>query len=110
MSDYVIEIAQDQFEANVLASEVPVALDFYSTECPPCEALAPKYTAVAEQLAGQVKFYKIYRQGNRDLSTRLGVSGSPTVVFFKAGKEVGERLTGEIKRSDLKQAAQALVG
>ena len=55
MSQFVKEIAQAEYEAEVLkASETqPVVLDFFSTECPPCEALAPKFEAVAEQFAGR---------------------------------------------------------
>ncbi len=110
MSDYVKEIDQAHFEAEVLSAKVPVVLDFFSTECPPCEALAPKYEAVAEQLAGRVRFLKIFRQGNRELAAKLGVTGSPTVLFFKGGREVGARMSGEdIKRSALKAAAEALL-
>jgi thiol:disulfide interchange protein len=52
----------------------------------------------------------VFRQGNRELATRLGVSGSPTVLFFKHGQEQGQRLTGDIKRSELKAAVEALLG
>lgn len=110
MSQFVQEIDQSQYEEQVLRSAQPVVVDFFSTECPPCEALAPKYEAVAEQFQGKVKFFKLFRQGNRDLATRLGVTGSPTLLFFAGGKEVGRRLTGEIKRSDLKQATAELAG
>jgi thiol-disulfide isomerase/thioredoxin len=110
MSMHVKTIEASQFETEVLAAAEPVALDFFSTECPPCEALAPKYDAVAEQFAGKVRFLKIFRQGNRDLAQKLGVTGSPTVVFFKAGREVGARMSGEdIKRSALKAAVEALL-
>lgn len=110
MSDLVREISMDAFEAEVLASPVPVVLDFYSTDCPPCEALAPKYEAVAEQFDGKARLLKIFRQGSRELATRLGVTGSPTLVFFKGGVEVGERMSGdEIKRSALKRAVEAMV-
>ena len=110
MSANVKEIQASQYAAEVVDAKQPVVLDFFSTECPPCEALAPKYEAVADQFAGKVAFLKIYRQGNRELATQLGVSGSPTVLFFKAGKEVGTRLTGDIKRSELKAAVEALLG
>lgn len=110
MSDNVKEIDQSQYESEVVASSSPVVLDFFSTECPPCEALAPKFEAVAEQFVGKAKFLKIFRQGNRELATRLGVTGSPTLVFFKGGKEVGERMTGDIKRSDLKRSVEQLLG
>lgn len=110
MSDHVKQIEQAQFETEVLAAGEPVVLDFFSTECPPCEALAPKYEAVAEQFAGKARFLKIFRQGNRDLAAKLGVTGSPTLVFFKAGREVGARMSGEdIKRSALKAAVESLL-
>lgn len=110
MSDHVREITATDYEREVLAAREPVVLDFYSTECPPCEALAPKYDAVAEAFAGRARFLKIFRQGNRDLATRLGVTGSPTLVFFRDGREVGERMTGEeIKKTALKAQVEALL-
>ncbi len=110
MSTNVKEIQAADYDREVLAAGAPVVLDFFSTECPPCEALAPKYEAVADQFAGRVGFLKIFRQGSRELATRLGVSGSPTLLFFKHGQEQGRRLTGEIKRSELKAAVEALLG
>jgi thiol-disulfide isomerase/thioredoxin len=110
MSEHVKEITAQDYEREVLAAPGPVVLDFYSTECPPCEALAPKYESVAEAYAGRARFLKIFRQGNRELATRLGVTGSPTLVFFKGGREVGERMTGEeIKKTALKATVEALL-
>jgi thioredoxin-like negative regulator of GroEL len=112
VSQFVKEISQTEYEAEVVrASEIqPVVLDFYSTECPPCEALAPKYYAVAEQFAGKVRFLKVFRQGNRDLAQKLGVTGSPTLVFFAGGREVGERMGGEdIKRTAIKAQVEGLL-
>ena len=110
MSAFVQEITAAQFDEEVLAATTPVVLDFFSTECPPCEALAPKFDAVAEQLEGKVRFLKIFRQGNRELASRLGVSGSPTLLFFKAGLEVAPRMSGEeIPRSGIKATAQAML-
>jgi thiol-disulfide isomerase/thioredoxin len=111
MTEHVAEIDGARYEADVLQSALPVVLDFYSTECPPCEALAPKFESVAEQFAGRARFIKVFRQGNRELAQRLGVTGSPTLVFFKGGVEVGERMSGEeIKKSALKAQVDALVG
>jgi thiol-disulfide isomerase/thioredoxin len=111
MSEHVKEITQQDYEREVLAAKGAVVLDFYSTECPPCEALAPKYDAVAEAFAGRARFLKIFRQANRDLATRLGVTGSPTLIFFKDGKEVGERMTGEeIKKTALKAQVETIAG
>lgn len=110
MSEFVKEITAQDYERDVLAAGEPVVLDFYSTECPPCEALAPKYESVAEAFAGRARFLKVFRQGNRELATRLGVTGSPTLVFYKGGKEVGERMTGEeIKKTALKARVDAML-
>ena len=83
MSANVKEISAAEFEQEVLAAGMPVVLDFFSTECPPCEALAPKFDAVAEQFAGKARFLKVFRQGNRDLATKLGVTGSPTLRLLQ---------------------------
>jgi thioredoxin reductase (NADPH) len=93
-------INSSEFEAEVLQSG-KVVLDFYSTECPPCEALASKFEDLSLLYGKDVKFLKIFRQGNRELADKLGVKSSPTLLFFDSGKEVGERLTGGVKRIDI---------
>ena len=111
MSDHVKEITAAEFEREVQRAGQPVVLDFFSTECPPCEALAPKFEAVAEQYAGKVRFLKVFRQGNRELAEKLGVTGSPTLIFFnRDGQELGERLGGEdIKRTAIKAQVEQLL-
>jgi thioredoxin reductase (NADPH) len=94
------EISAVEFEKEVLQSENAV-LDFYSTECPPCEALAPKFESMAALFGQKVKFLKIYRQQNRQLAEELGVKSSPTVLFFHKGNRVGEMLSGGIKKSEI---------
>lgn len=94
------EIIESDFEKEVLQAD-KVVLDFYSTECPPCEALAPKFESLAETYGQDIKFLKIFRQKNRELAEKLGVFSSPTLIFFENGKETGIRLTGGIKRSEI---------
>ncbi len=93
-------INSSEFDAEVLQSG-KVVLDFYSTECPPCEALASKFEDLSTLYGNDIKFLKIFRQGNRELADKLGVKSSPTLLFFDNGKEVGERLTGGVKRIDI---------
>ena len=94
------EINSAEFDLEVLKGG-QVILDFYSTECPPCEALASKFEDLSKLYGNDIKFLKIYRQQNRDLAENLGVKSSPTLLFFNEGKESGQRLTGGIKRSDI---------
>jgi len=94
------EINANEFEQEVLKGG-KVVLDFYSTECPPCEAVAPKFEGLAKLYGNDIKFLKIYRQQNRELADQLGVKSSPTLLFYDEGKEVAQRYSGAIKRSDI---------
>lgn len=94
------EITSSEFDTEVLAGG-KVILDFYSTECPPCEALAPKFEGLAKLYGNDIKFIKMFRQQNRSLAEKLGVKSSPTLLFFDNGVQVSETLTGGIKRSDI---------
>ncbi len=102
------EITHKEFKEEVLQGG-KVAVDFYSTECPPCEALAPKFESLAELYGNDIKFIKIFRQDNRELAQSLDVNGSPTVIFYDNGKLVGDKLTGGIKRSELIQNLDAIL-
>ena len=94
------EINSSEFEAEVLKGG-KVILDFYSTECPPCEALASKFENLAGLYGGDIKFLKIFRQQNRELADKLSVKSSPTLLFFDNGKEVADRLAGGVKRGEI---------
>lgn len=102
------EINTQDFEKEVLQEKL-VVLDFYSTECPPCEALAPKFDALSELYGKEIKFLKIFRQNNRELAQKLGVSSSPTVLFFKNGEMVGDKLSGGVKRADIEKNIENLI-
>jgi thioredoxin reductase (NADPH) len=108
MSIMLQEIKQENFEKELAANE-NLVLDFYSTECPPCEAVAPKFESLATFYGDDVRFVKIFRQGNRELSEKLGVKSSPTLIFYKNGKETGERLIGGIKKADIEKNLDALL-
>jgi thioredoxin-like negative regulator of GroEL len=107
---HVREIVENNYD-DELGGVLPFVLDFYGTESKACEALAPRFAAVAERFAGKVRFLKVLRQANATLAARLGVTASPTVIFFVGGKEVGERLVGDdIKRTELKARVKAMLG
>lgn len=103
------EITQSDYQKEVLEDGI-VLVDFYSTECPPCEAVAPKLESLEKLFGKHVKFVKIFRQGNRDLSEKLMVQGSPTLLFYDNGEEVCQRLTGGIKRSEIVREMKHLIG
>ena len=108
MSEKITYISAAQYEDEVLKADRAV-VDFYSTECPPCEALASKYEGLSELYGSDIKFIKIFRQENRELAESMGVTSSPTVLFYDGGKQVGDTLRGGIKRADLMRNLNALL-
>lgn len=107
---HVKEIAPEDYEAEVVQSPLPVALQFYDAESKACEAFWPRFAAVAQRFSGKVRFLKVLRPATAQLAAKLGVSASPTVLFLSRGEETAERLSGdEIKRTDLKARVEALL-
>jgi len=102
------EINAADFEKEVLNGG-KVVVDFYSSECAPCEALAPKFEAMAELYGHKIKFLKIFRQQNRELATELGVSSSPTLLFFDEGKQVATTISGGIKKAEIQERLDSMI-
>jgi thiol-disulfide isomerase/thioredoxin len=106
----VKQLVEKDYDAEVLGAPEPVVVDFYSADSAPCAALAPRFGAVAEKFEGKIRFFKILRGENDALAKKLNVTASPTLIFFKGGKEMGERLSGDdIKRTALKASVEALL-
>lgn len=110
MSEKILHINADEFESIVLKSKIPVIVDFYSEDCAPCEVLAPIYEKMAEKYGDHIKFVKILRQANREFAKSLNVSSSPTVLFYKDGKEVGSRLNGFMNKPQVRKAIEGILG
>lgn len=110
MSGSILYIDSDRFEQEVLKSDKPAILYFYSEDCPPCLVLAPIYEKMAEKYGDRIKFVKIMRQANRDLAKSLGVTGSPTLLFFRNGLEVGKRLSGFLSKPQVRTAIEGVLG
>lgn len=104
MPDWIVQTDSEKFENEVLKSKLPVAVNFISDDCPPCEAVIPIFRRLAQQYHEHVKFVQVFRQQNRELADNLGIKSSPTMLFYKNGQEVCRRLTGYIKRNEIRQA------
>jgi thioredoxin 1 len=80
------------FEAEVLASKVPVLVDFTATWCGPCKALAPILHRLAEDHAGRIEVRTVDGDEQASLAARLRIKAVPTVVAFAGGAEVGRHV------------------
>ena len=110
MSNKIQYLKSDQFENLLKTSTKPIILDFFSDDCPPCEVLAPIYEKMAEKYEGHIEFVKMMRQDNRELAQKLGVTGSPTVLFFNGGEEIGSRISGFMTKPQVRQAIEEILG
>lgn len=99
MRDIPILETEAAFSEAIRDHRVTV-IDFFSTECPPCEKLAPIFHRVADRFP-EVHFVKMYRQGNRAFAESLGVRSSPTLLFAVHGTIIEERLSGDISEAQI---------
>ncbi len=107
-SENVIEFTDQNFEQEVVKSEVPVLVDFWAEWCMPCRMLAPTIEKLAKEYEGKVKVGKLDTDANRDVSLKFGISAIPTVILFKGG-EVVQRFVGLRPEKDFKAALDAAV-
>lgn len=80
-----ITLTKDNFETEVLQSDVPVLVDFWATWCGPCRMVAPIVEEIAQEYDGKVKVCKADVDENEDLAMEYGVMSIPTLMVFKNG-------------------------
>jgi thioredoxin 1 len=85
-----MQVTDDTFQQEVLASENPVLVDFYADWCGPCRAAAPVIEAIAEEYAGRVKVVKVDVDSSSKHALENGVRGIPNFIVFKGGKRVAQ--------------------
>jgi thioredoxin 1 len=90
------------FDQDVLRSEVPVLVDFWAEWCGPCRQMGPTIDAVASEYAGKVRICKVDVVSNSSTAMRYNVRGVPTLLLFKGGQVVEQRV-GAIGKSDVQK-------
>ena len=85
-------ITKDNFEAEVLQSDIPVLVDFWASWCGPCKMLSPIIAQIAEEQAGKVKVGKVNVDEQPELAAQFRVMSIPTLMVFKNGEVVNQSL------------------
>lgn len=107
----VLEVTSKNWEKEILQSENLVVVDFWHNQCSWCERLAPLYDEIANEYKNKAKFTKLnvsLSEKNRKIAAKYGVLGTPTLVFFCAGKLVGSMAGFRPKESLKKLIDEAL--
>jgi thioredoxin 1 len=100
MSDSIIHLTDENFEAEVLQSKLPVLVDFWAEWCGPCKMIAPILDAVAEEYAGKLKVTKLNVDNSDEMPAKYGVRGIPTLLILRDGEVVATKV-GALTKTQL---------
>src|SRR5436305_6283782 len=94
------------FDQEVLQSPVPVLVDFWAEWCGPCRQMTPTIDAVASEYAGKVKVGKVNVDNNNGTASRYNIRGIPTLLLFKGGRVVDQKV-GAVPKTELQKMIDA---
>jgi len=104
----VVELTDDNFNAEVTNSPIPVLVDFWAEWCGPCRMQAPTIEEIAQDNDGKIKVGKLDTDANRDTALKFGISAIPTVILFQNGQPV-RKFVGLTSKKDLQAAIEEVL-
>ena len=104
----VSEITDAEFETEVLASDVPVQVEFWAPWCGPCHQLAPVLAALADERAGAMRVVKINQDENPLVSARYRVLALPTMLLFDGGEPIAQLVGARPKSAIVRELDRVL--
>lgn len=97
----VVHLSDENFDQEVLKSELPVLVDFWASWCGPCQMMGPVISKLAEEYEGKIKICKLNIDEGRETAIKYSVMSIPTINIFKSG-EVVNQITGAVSEAELK--------
>jgi thioredoxin 1 len=104
-----VEFNDASFDTDVLNSEVPVLVDFWAEWCGPCRQMTPTIDALATEYDGRVKIGKLNVDSNNGTAARYNIRGIPTILLFKDGRVVDQKV-GALPKSELTKMLDSHLG
>ncbi|RUO29341.1 thiol reductase thioredoxin [Aliidiomarina sedimenti] len=102
MSDNIVQLSDESFDADVIKADQPVLVDFWAEWCGPCKMIAPILDDIAEEFAGKVTIGKLNVDHNNETPPKYGIRGIPTLLLFKGGEVVGTKV-GAMSKAQLSE-------
>lgn len=103
-----IEITDDNFDAEVLQSDIPVLIDFWAEWCAPCRMLTPTIEALAKEYEGRIKVGKLNTEDARDTAAKYQIRSIPTVMLFRNGEVINQFVGVQPKERFVEELDKAL--
>jgi thioredoxin 1 len=105
----LMHLKEEDFDREVLQSEIPAVVDFYADWCGPCRMVSPIIDSLSNDYAGRAKFVKVNTDDNQNLAARYDIMSIPTVMVFKSGQIVGKIVGAATPQMYRKKIDSALV-
>lgn len=102
-SQDVVTFTDQNFQSEVLDSQIPVLVDFWAVWCGPCKAIAPTVEELAKEYKGKVKIGKVDVDSNAAVAGKFGIRSIPTLLVFKGGKVV-DQVIGAVPKTKIAEA------
>ena len=99
-SELIKHITDDSFDSDVLASDLPVLVDYWAEWCGPCKMIAPILDEVSKDYHGRVQITKMNVDENREVPGKFGIRGIPTLMLFKGGQLAATKV-GALSKAQL---------
>ena len=108
MAGNILQVNDQNFEAEIMQSEIPALVDFWAAWCGPCRAIAPVVEELSEEYSGKIKIAKLNVDECPATASKFGIRAIPTLIMFKGGKMV-DQINGAVSKSHIAAALDKLV-
>ncbi|RLD16200.1 thioredoxin [candidate division KSB1 bacterium] len=95
-------VTDDNFDKEVLQSDIPVLVDFWAEWCVPCKMVEPVVDQIAQEYEGKLKIGKVDVDSNPQISMKYGIRSIPTLLIFKNGQPV-DQIIGAVPKKNILQ-------